>query len=102
MDELRRTLMSHSTNEHKAEARLHLRFALITISTSRYSAIKTGKLVENPSGAIIITLLREAGHTVLYDVIIPDDENHIRRTLNRVVQMPTIDAIITSGGTGIT
>jgi molybdenum cofactor biosynthesis protein B len=94
--------MSQSTAEHKAKAPLHFRFALITISTSRNSAVKAGKPVENPSGDIIITLLREAGHSVLYDAIIPDDENQIRRTLKRVVSMPTIDIIITSGGTGIT
>ena len=94
--------VSQSTAKHKAKAPIHLRFALLTISTSRYSAIKLGKRVENPSGDIIINLLCDAGHSVIYDAIIPDDENHIRRTLKRVVQMPTVDTIITSGGTGIT
>ncbi|MHA2428073.1 MAG: MogA/MoaB family molybdenum cofactor biosynthesis protein [Candidatus Hermodarchaeia archaeon] len=94
--------MSQSTAEHKAKAPLHLRFALITISTSRYSAVKVGKPVENPSGDIIVALLREAEHSVIYNAIIPDDENQIRRTLKRVVQMPTVDTIITAGGTGIT
>lgn len=94
--------MSQSTAKHKVEAPLHIRFALITISTSRYNVVKTGKPVENPSGDIIITLLCEAGHSVIYDAIIPDDENQIRRALKRVVQIPTIDMIITAGGTGIT
>jgi molybdenum cofactor biosynthesis protein B len=95
-------MMSQSTVKHKAKAPTHIGFALLTISTSRYNAVTTGERVENPSGHIIINLLRDAGYSVVYEAIIPDDENHIQRAVKRLVQMPTVDVIITCGGTGIT
>jgi molybdenum cofactor biosynthesis protein B len=94
--------MSKSTAEHRAQAPTRLNFALLTISTSRYRERKAGQPVDDPSGEILTHLLEEAEYTVVYRDVIPDDEDHITRYLKRIVQMPTVNVLITCGGTGIT
>ncbi len=94
--------MSKSTAEHRAKAPNCLTFALLTISTSRYKELETGKTVANPSGEIVVKLLEEAGHKVAYRTIIPDDSSLIEKSLKKTVKMKDIDAVITCGGTGIT
>ncbi len=94
--------MSKSADEHKAEAPTNLNFAVITISTSRYEKIQAGRSVENPSGDIAIKLLEGAGHKVVYYDIISDNADLIKKSLERVLGMSSIDAVVTCGGTGIT
>ena len=94
--------MSESTYRHKAEAPSHLNFALITISTSRYKALKTGKSIKNPSGDIIINILQEAGNKVIYTDVVSDNGFLIRKSLKAALNLLNVDAIIMCGGTGIT
>lgn len=93
--------MSKSAAEHKAKAPIRLRFALLTISTSRYEEVKAGKSPENPSGEILTKLLEEVGHKIVYSDLVTDDSNTIRRSLKKIVEMPEVEAVITFGGTGI-
>lgn len=94
--------MSESTAEHRAKAPVHLNFALITISTSRYERIRAGKSVENPSGDRATRLLEAAGHKVIYYDIISDNAELIRKSLEKVIGMSSVDLVVTCGGTGIT
>lgn len=93
--------MSESTIEHRAKAPTHLNFAILTISTSRYRRQREGKSVENPSANIIANLLERAGHKVVFRDIVPDEKDHIRKNLQKIVRMSKVDAVITCGGTGI-
>lgn len=92
--------MSETAAEHKAEAQRQLNFAVIICSTSRYETSKTGR-TNDVSGDLIVKMLRENGHRVTMRRIIPDDKEQIQRVLMRALKSRKIDAIIFSGGTGV-
>jgi len=93
--------MSETAAEHKAEAQRQLNFAVIICSTSRYEETsKTGR-TDDASGDLIVKMLRENGHRVTMRRIIPDDKEQIQRVLMRVLKSRKVDAIIFSGGTGV-
>ena len=93
--------MSETAAEHKAEAQKQLNFAVIICSTSRYEETsKTGR-ADDASGDLIIKMLRENGHRVTMRRIIPDDKEQIQRVLMRALKSRKVDAIIFSGGTGV-
>lgn len=80
--------------DHKAQARDAVTCAVLTISDTRTEA-------DDRSGKIIKGLLEEAGHSVGFYRIVPDDAEQIRRLLVQVANEGACQAILTSGGTGI-
>lgn len=87
--------MPHSpSGGHHAAAPPHLRWAVITISDSRDRD-------DDDSGHLVIERLQHSGHKVLEHLVIPDDVDEIRGTISMFVRDPELDAIITTGGTGI-
>ena len=93
--------MSETSAKHKAEAPRQLSFAVIICSTSRYKEFsETGRL-NDPSGDLIVKILRENGHRVTMRRIVSDDKTQIQRILMRALKSRKTDAIIFSGGTGI-
>jgi molybdenum cofactor biosynthesis protein B len=86
--------MSHE--EHRRKAKKRLRFALITVSTSRY---------ENPnmrdkSGDLAKDMVKEKGHKVVYRDLIPDDMIKIRSILYNILKEGITDVVLLIGGTG--
>jgi molybdopterin adenylyltransferase len=80
---------------HKAEAPRSVRCYLLTVSDTRTE--------ENDlSGRAIAGLLSDAGHTVAARSIVKDDPVSVRITIERQLARPDVQAIITTGGTGIT
>lgn len=93
--------MSETAGKHKADALKSLNFAIITCSTSRYKEyVEKGKL-NDPSGDLIIKMLKENGHKVAMRKIVTDDKAEIQKAVMRAIKSRKVDAIITSGGTGI-
>jgi len=93
--------MSETAAKHKAEAPKSLNFAVITCSTSRYKEFtETGRL-NDPSGDIIVKILRNNGHRVTLRRIVTDDKFEIQRAVLKALKSRKNDAVITSGGTGI-
>jgi molybdopterin adenylyltransferase len=84
-----------SDAEHKQQAPRSVRCYLITVSDTRTAATDT-------SGQAIAALLAAAGHHVLGQVIVKDEAALVRRAIERQLASKTVDAIITTGGTGIT
>ena len=72
-----------------------INIGLITISDSRIEENDT-------SGTLLKDRINNFGHIVLKKTIIPDDINQIKKTIVNLAQNPLIDAIITTGGTGLT
>ena len=93
--------MSESSRRHKAEAPTRLGFAVIVISTSRFEALKLMKHVDDPSGDLIVELLEQVSHRVVYKILIPDDRGLIGQKMSEALGLNEVDAIITCGGTGI-
>lgn len=69
--------------------------AILTISDSRTSANDT-------SGDILTERIEQAGHTLVAREISRDDKNEIAAHLHRWIDDEQIDAVITTGGTGLT
>ena len=81
--------------EHKAHAPRSVRCFIVTVSDTRTEATDT-------SGRAITDLLTAAGHAVAGRAIVKDDAEMVRGTLERQLANAEVQAIITTGGTGVT
>ena len=81
--------------EHKATAPGRVGCYVITVSDTRTDATDTG-------GRAIAELLTAAGHEIVGRTIVTDDADLLRDAIGRQLANPTVQAIITTGGTGIT
>lgn len=84
-----------SQSEHKAGAPVSVRCFVVTISDTRTEDTDT-------SGRAIVDLLQGAGHTISGRAIVKDDADVVRGTIERHLANAEVQAIITTGGTGIT
>lgn len=82
-------------DEHKADAPRRVRCAVVTVSDSRTLETDTG-------GREIVDQLARAGHDVMLREIIPDEPVQIRRLLIAASARADVDAVLLTGGTGIT
>ena len=71
-----------------------LNIIIIIVSDTRTTAT-------DKSGKTLKKLISKAGHNVVKKVIVPDDIYQIRHVVSMYIAEKKIDAIITSGGTGI-
>jgi molybdenum cofactor biosynthesis protein B len=95
--------MSETSKAHKAKAPKTLNFAVYICSTSRYKLTQQGGVeISDVGGDIAMDLLRNAGHRVLFKKIIADDKELISEAVRQTLNMPELDVVIFSGGTGIT
>lgn len=83
-----------SVDAHHHAAPTVLRCAILTVSDTRTAETDT-------SGALIEDMLEEAGHEVASWTIVPDEEAAIVAHARRAIDDPEIDALILTGGTGI-
>ena len=72
-----------------------LDIALMTISDSRTEA-------DDKSGKLLVERLTGAGHRLAEKAIVPDDIYKLRAVASRWIADEAIQAIITTGGTGLT
>lgn len=72
-----------------------IRIALLTISDSRTMA-------DDTSGNILAAKITEAGHELVSREISKDSVEQIAAHLHRWIDDETIDAVVTTGGTGLT
>jgi len=92
--------MSESTQRHKAEAPKKLSFGIVVVSTSRYGMLEKGDEVKDESGDLIEKLLKDAGHSVAFRKLVPDDKQFIEESIRQALNS-NADAVICCGGTGI-
>jgi molybdopterin adenylyltransferase len=86
--------VSESVHRHRESAPEHVRLAVLTISDTRTPENDTG-------GDTIEEHMRGAGHEIVERRIVRDDAARIRTELVNLLARPDVDAIITTGGTGI-
>ncbi len=94
--------MSESTKTHKSHAPRKLNFAVFICSTSRYDALQKGENTTDVSGDTVESLLKNAGHSVLFRRVVSDDKAMIEHAVKSVLNNAGLDAAIFCGGTGIT
>ena len=84
-----------SVAEHKAAAPPSVHCFIMTVSDTRTLENDTG-------GRIIAELLTAAGHVVTGRTVVRDDPELVHSTIERHLADRNVQAIITTGGTGIT
>jgi len=93
--------MSETAHKHKLGAPKALNISVITCSTSKYWSQREGKVVSDESGDLIEWQAKKAGNHVLGRSLIPDNEAMIRQLLSEQLADKNVDAIIFTGGTGM-
>ena len=81
--------------EHKAAAPARIGCYVITVSDTRTEDTDTG-------GRAIVELLGAAGHEIVGRTIVKDDSEQLRDAIGRQLANPAVQAIVATGGTGIT
>ena len=69
--------------------------AVLTVSDTR-------SLADDKSGDTLVARIEEAGHRLVARAIVKDDKEAIRAQLRAWIADPTIDVVISTGGTGVT
>ena len=87
--------MSTTPDEHKADAPEQIRCAVVTVSDTRTLETDTG-------GKLVVDSLTSAGHLVAAREIIPDEPAKMRPLLESFRDRDDIDAVLMTGGTGMT
>jgi molybdopterin adenylyltransferase len=86
--------LSESVHKHREAAPERVRVAVLTISDTRTPQTDTG-------GDTIEELMRGAGHEIVERSIVSDEAEGIRTKLADLLARSDVDAVITTGGTGI-
>jgi molybdenum cofactor biosynthesis protein B len=86
--------LEDSVAEHKKKSAVSAGVAVITLSTSRTRD-------EDKSGDVIQGLLETNGHAVPARIILPDNRDMLRKTVREMLRNKRVNAIITTGGTGL-
>ncbi|MQX37738.1 molybdenum cofactor biosynthesis protein B [Roseospira navarrensis] len=74
---------------------LPVRIAVLTVSDSR-------TLEDDRSGDTLVSRLEAAGHVLAARAIVEDDADRIAERLRSWIDDPEVDAVISTGGTGVT
>ncbi len=83
-----------SSTEHKKSAPKTVKIGIITVSTTR-------SLKDDKSGLWISKRAKKEGHEVVFHQVIPDEIEIITRTVMDVIKDPAPQALLVTGGTGI-
>ncbi|MGD0463213.1 MAG: MogA/MoaB family molybdenum cofactor biosynthesis protein [Tepidisphaeraceae bacterium] len=85
--------MAYQQHQTSAQS-IHARCAIVTLSDTR-------TIQNDLSGRRIAELLVGDGHSVEEHRVIPDDAEGLRRVLHELLGLEEVDAILTTGGTGV-
>jgi molybdenum cofactor biosynthesis protein B len=72
-----------------------INIAVLTVSDTRTE-------LDDVSGQTLVTGLTDAGHNLIDKKIVPDDIYQVRAAVSHWIADPLVNAIITTGGTGVT
>ena len=82
----------HNHHDHDADT---VAVAVVTVSSSR-------SLEEDASGDRIVDAFESAGHEVVVRELVDDEFDGVQGTVDRLVRRDDTDAVVTTGGTGVT
>ncbi len=82
-----------SAEQHRRTAPAVLGFAVITVSDSRSRE-------DDTSGDAIRDLISASSHRIVDSTLIRDDLPAIREAVRRMLALPDVDVVVTTGGTG--
>jgi molybdenum cofactor biosynthesis protein B len=82
-----------TADEHRRAAPAVLGFAILTVSDTRSPG-------DDVSGRTIRDLISESGHRIVDSTLVRDELAEIRAALRRLLELPAVDVVVTTGGTG--
>jgi molybdenum cofactor biosynthesis protein B len=82
----------HDHHHHDAD---HVGIAVVTVSSSRGTD-------DDPAGETIAAATEAAGHEVVTRDLIADDYDGVQSTVDNLAGRRDVDAVVTTGGTGVT
>jgi molybdenum cofactor biosynthesis protein B len=82
----------HHHHHHDVET---LGAGIVTVSSSR-------TLDDDPAGDAIAAAFEAEGHEVTTRELVPDDYDRVQATLRNVARRGDVDAVVSTGGTGVT
>jgi molybdenum cofactor biosynthesis protein B len=85
----------HDGHDHHAHDVSSLGAAVVTVSTSR-------TLDDDPAGDAVAAAFESAGHEVALREVVGDDFDALQSAVDRLVDRDDVDAVVTTGGTGVT
>jgi molybdenum cofactor biosynthesis protein B len=88
-----------SSGEHRREAPKRLKIAVLVVSDTRAAAAREGR-DEDISGKLFEQRAHEFGHTTTR-LIVPDEAAEIIKAVKKFIANKKIDAVVTTGGTGV-
>ena len=86
--------MSTTTAEHKAQAPVAVRCAVVTVSDTRTLETDTG-------GQAVLDRLTSAGHGIVERHLVPDEPERMSPLLQQLCDREDVDVVLLTGGTGI-
>lgn len=89
----RASLRRMSAEQHRRASPAVLGFAILTVSDTRAER-------DDTSGIALRELAAAAGHGVVESAIARDDVAAIRAAARRLLELPGVDVLVTTGGTG--
>ncbi|WP_439027327.1 MogA/MoaB family molybdenum cofactor biosynthesis protein [Haloarchaeobius sp. DT45] len=72
-----------------------LGFGIVTVSSSR-------SLDDDPSGDAIVSAVEADGHTATVRELVADEFDNVQGAVSRLTERGDVDAVVTTGGTGVT
>ena len=91
-----------TTDEHDHDIVSPLQVAILTVSTSRATAADAGEEPADPGGDTAEAHFERAGHRVVERALVADEIGAIQRALDALLDDPTVDLVLATGGTGAT
>ena len=85
----------HDHDHHHAHDAESVAVAVVTVSSSR-------SIEEDASGDLIVEAFEDAGHEIAVRELVDDDFDGVQGTVDRLARRDDTDAIVTTGGTGVT
>ncbi|MFB6125570.1 MAG: molybdenum cofactor biosynthesis protein B [Halanaeroarchaeum sp.] len=85
---------AHAGRDHHAHDVSEVGVAVVTVSTSR-------SLEEDPSGDAIVSAAEAAGHTIVTRELVGDSLDGVQSIVDALVDRQDVDAVVTTGGTGV-
>ena len=80
-------------DQHRRAAPPVLGFAVLTVSDTRSPE-------DDVSGRTIRDLISACGHRVIDSTLVPDEMGPIRDAVGRLLEIPEVDVVVATGGTG--
>jgi len=102
MSKLRPNLYTLKTHEqHRQRSPRKVGIYVITVSSSRYREHSGTGRTNDESGDVIVDAATRSGHHIVGRTLVSDDSKMIRSALLKALRARGVDAVIMTGGTGL-